>query len=467
MPNASSSQSEPVRFRFKNIGPVKEAELELGDLTIVAGRNNTGKTYMAYTLYGFLKSWKDQEIGELAGSTTESFATSVIERGEARLALNLETLDRERRRVIGVLAEGFSRNGLHSVFSSRRDAFEGASIEVDVGQVQSESVVRHDASLSPGGVLSLRYDGQEVIVQISKVEGHLSFFEVTSLLSRLFLQLLLPELPSNPFVLSAERFGISLFYVELDFTKNNLVDLLQKIGDDKDRGSPLPFLLIDKTTSRYALPIKDNIDYTRSIQDLKERSQVYGERLFDGVAEMMGGHYRASSEGDIRFSSRRRDAAFSIPLHRASSSARGLSDLYFFLRHKAERDHLLIIDEPESHLDTANQRILARLLTRLTRSGLKILITTHSDYLIKEVNNLVMLSRPFQNKGSVARRLKYRSDDFLEPDSIRAYVAEEGGLTRCDVDEFGIDMPVFDETIDNINRAANELSSRVAEERDE
>ena len=48
-----------MKFRFKNIGPIKEAELELGDLTIIAGRNNTGKTYMVYTLYGFLKSLRE------------------------------------------------------------------------------------------------------------------------------------------------------------------------------------------------------------------------------------------------------------------------------------------------------------------------------------------------------------------------------------------------------------------------
>ena len=32
-----------MKFRFKNLGPIKEADLELGDLTIIAGRNNTGK----------------------------------------------------------------------------------------------------------------------------------------------------------------------------------------------------------------------------------------------------------------------------------------------------------------------------------------------------------------------------------------------------------------------------------------
>ena len=54
----NSQKPKPVTFRFKNIGPVNDAEVELGDLTIIAGRNNTGKTYMVYTLYGFLKTWK-------------------------------------------------------------------------------------------------------------------------------------------------------------------------------------------------------------------------------------------------------------------------------------------------------------------------------------------------------------------------------------------------------------------------
>ena len=222
--------------------------------------------------------------------------------------------------------------------------------------------------------------------------------------------------------------------------------------------------LIDQATSRYALPIKDNIDYTRSIGDLqKDRSELHEDKLFDDIKDMMDGYYRSEND-DIQFRSKaRRDRSFAIPLHRASSSARGLSDLYFFLRHVARKDHLLIIDEPESHLDTANQIQLARLLARCVRTGLKVLITTHSDYLIKEFNNLIMLSRSFTGKSEIAKKLKYREDDFLAPESVRAYVAEDNTLRRCEVDAFGIEMPVFDETIDQINTAANELASRLAE----
>ena len=72
-----------------------------------------------------------------------------------------------------------------------------------------------------------------------------------------------------------------------------------------------------------------------------------------------------------------------MPLHLASSSAIGLSDLYFYLRYMASKEHLLIVVEPESHLDTANQIQFARVLARFVDMGIKVLVTTHSDYLIK------------------------------------------------------------------------------------
>ena len=47
----------PLTVRLKNIGILKQAEFSLGDLTIICGENNTGKTYATYALYSFLKSW--------------------------------------------------------------------------------------------------------------------------------------------------------------------------------------------------------------------------------------------------------------------------------------------------------------------------------------------------------------------------------------------------------------------------
>ena len=223
--------------------------------------------------------------------------------------------------------------------------------------------------------------------------------------------------------------------------------------------------MLDETVSRYSRPIKDNIDYTRSIPDLrKQKSEVYDHGFFNDIKRLMNGYYTASSDAIEFRSVARGDRRFAIPLHLASSSARGLSDLYFFLRHVARRNHLLIIDEPESHLDTANQVLLARILARLIQAGLKVLLTTHSDYLIKELNNLIMLSRSFRNKSKVMRKLKYSRGDCIAPERIRAYVAADGGIAKCEIDTFGIDMPNFDPTINEINDVANELAIRVSED---
>ena len=476
MENTNSLRPDPVTFRFKNVGPVKSAEVELGDFTIIAGRNNTGKTYIVYTLYGFLKMWEDRLFREefLAERTDFdsvfpdllSIGDMVSREGRARFPLGRPQFIRQQKKVIQRLARRFSKRDLSIVFSTRRSNFEGSSIEVDFSKDAFNGVYSVKEEFRGGVSLSMEYDGSNLVVNTGVVKNQQRIPNLEYYIARQYFLLLLQNQLPEPFILSAERFGISLFYRELDFTKNRLVDLLQRMGDanSKDRVSPLS--LIDRNTSRYALPIKDNIDYTRDIPNLKKtRSGLVESKLFDDIKDMMAGYY-ASSGDDIRFISkvRKKEGKFNIPLHLASSSARGLSDFYFFLKHFAEENHLLIVDEPESHLDTSNQILLARLLARCVRAGLKVLITTHSDYLIKEINNLIMLSRPFEDKEAVVKKLKYSADDFIDPDSIRAYVAQDSSIIRCDVDKYGIDMPVFDETIDNINRVANDLASRMSED---
>ena len=478
MQTANSSKTEPVIFRFKNLGPIEEAELELGDLTIIAGRNNTGKTYMVYALYGYLKTWRELRPLKLADSlidnalkaaslTLEELTSRVLAEGKASWKVEREALSKERVQVIRELNRKYSKEVLADVFNSSHDTFERASIEAELSNFPEKH--RFSIEVGSGTVISMEFDDGEIVLSysfsLSEADLAVEHLRLAGWISSFYLFFLvrsISELGYVPFILSAERFGISLFYKELDFTKNRLVDLLQKIGDDKSRESLSPFDLIEGTTSRYSLPIKDNIDFTRDLSNIqKERSDIVESKPFDDIKDMMEGYYR-STDDEVRFISKARKArSFNIPLHRTSSSVRGLSDLYFFLRHVCKKDQLLIIDEPESHLDTANQIQLARLLARLVRAGVKVLITTHSDYIIKEINNLIMLSRSFDSKSELVKKLKYKKEDFLPPESIRAYVAEKNSLTPCTIDQFGIDMPVFDKTINDINRVSNELASRL------
>lgn len=470
-----------MKFRFHNIGPVEDAELELGRLTIIAGRNNTGKTYLAYTLYGLLQqrdgwpSWRGRQ-GPFPGmAATEAgdgprgvepldvreIAASLSREGLASRRVDGATLSRERAAMARALGSDYSKSLVRHVFSAPDGAFEDARLGVEWADPFPKNVAPIDVrSVGPGAV-SVGFDGARVSFRadISKRRHPVLYRQGVE---AAYTHFLLSALPT-PFVLTAERFGIALFHRELDFTKNRLVQLLQQIDRRNGKNTEAPFWVIDRATSRYATPIQDNIDYTRSLPEIRrESSEVQEQRLFNGIKDMMDGDYRIS-DGEVRFVSRRRKGhRFDLPLYRASSSARGLSDLYFYLRHAAHQDHLLIVDEPESHLDTENQVQLAHLLSRIVKSGIRVLITTHSDYIVKEINNLLMLGR--LNLSRTARRkVGYREDIGLEEKDVRAYVAEGGSLRKCRANAYGLDFPVFDTTIDSINDRSADLTERVME----
>ena len=464
--------SASVKFSFKNIGTIQEADLQLGDLTIIAGRNNTGKTYLVYTLYGFLKLWRSGLGAEyLSGfhngdHMRELYVVEAmidaIQDGRSEVTIDHDTFTNECVLLMNFLAREFSTAYLPDVFNSREEYFERSQVEIAI-KARSSPCTYSPKSISPNRSQDFyaKYDGQSMHIT-AKVDKASQFPE--SLLQSIdhYSRFLFPELNIVPFLIPAERLGTTLFYRELDFTKHQLVDLLQRLGDDKDKDKLSPYVIIDRTTSRYAMPIKDNIDYTRAIADIrKQKSGMYTEKLYDDIRDMMQGYYRSDGDEIMFISTARGERRFEIPLHIASSSARELAGLYFYLRHVAQNDHLLIIDEPESHLDTHNQIMMARLLARLVKRGIKVLVTTHSDYIIKEINNLVMFSGDFAGKDDAVRRHKYGEDDFISPESIKAYVAEGGGLTECTVDKFGMAMPMFDDTIDDINRVSNDLASRL------
>ena len=466
-----------VKFQFSNIGPITQADLRLGDLTIVAGKNNTGKTYLGYTLYGFLKMW-DQWPGIVTGTYTGEaidvadivdLATRAANRGEAAIDIDSARITKERQSVIEAISTGFSEDALRTVFSSDHNSFESASLDITFpnGHALPRSASFRVLNLD----VEYEYDGRKLVLKIKQekrrrptgvAQSDTDVYPTNLIADVFYTNFLFPELDARPFVLSAERFGISLFYKELDFTKNQLVDMLQSLANEKDSSRLSPYLLIDKSTSRYALPIKDNIEYTRSLSDIKnDKSEYHDRSFFDGIKEMMGGHYTTRDDEIMFIADDQNSSGFDIPLHLASSSVRGLSDMYFFLRHLARHGHVLIIDEPESHLDTNNQVILARLLARVARAGIRVFLTTHSDYVVKEINNLIMLDSEFPGRESTIDRLGYERDDALSPSVVKAYVAAEGSLRECAIDEFGIDMPVFDDTIDRINSISNQLSAEI------
>ena len=84
-----------LKIELENFGILKQAEFSLGDLTILCGKNNTGKTYATYALYGFLESWNtlidfkvtDSQIQPLfTGGSIKIRLTEYVEKADRLLA---------------------------------------------------------------------------------------------------------------------------------------------------------------------------------------------------------------------------------------------------------------------------------------------------------------------------------------------------------------------------------------------
>lgn len=476
-----------MKFSFRNLGPIEDAELELGDLTIIAGRNNTGKTYITYALYGFLsgfdrlfsskwgRSYVEDHFTRIGAGSIEEAVRRLRHEGEAHWEVSEELLGQEKDRLVVETAKEYSRNWISKTFNAPPEHFEGACLGVSEaeeflrGIPMRASFGRHEIYVTHDG------NREKTVVTLSgdraEERGEISLSNLRRFFVRTYLNFLLAGhfmFMRNPYIFSSLRNSIPLFLEELDYARNQVVLSMQHRERDSDVQRSFDYGPLHNTSS-YPLPVHDNIDFFRRIPRLAE---FYG----DGVAgdsagsieKMLGGRFDVR-DGSLRFKALSDEGAgFDIPLYLASSSAWELSGLFFFNKYSYEvgGNRLIIIDEPESHLDTTNQIELARLVAQLVNFDKQVLITTHSDYIVKEVNNLIMLSSSFARKDQTMERLGYRDADKLKPEKVRAYTAEDGGLTANKVDEFGIRMGVFDKTIDDINRTSRELFVRINRERE-
>lgn len=82
-----------------------------------------------------------------------------------------------------------------------------------------------------------------------------------------------------------------------------------------------------------------------------------------------------------------------LSLMNASSMVSELAPVVLFLRHIVKRNDVLIIEEPESHLHPAMQVEFTRVLASAVNAGLRVILTTHSEWVVETIGNLVELSK--------------------------------------------------------------------------
>ncbi len=98
---------------------------------------------------------------------------------------------------------------------------------------------------------------------------------------------------------------------------------------------------------------------------------------------------RSVPNGYPEFLYRPWEAKRALQMSHSSSMVSELAPLVLFLRGIVQPGDLLIIEEPEAHLHPAAQTKIAHTLARLVRTGVRVVITTHSEWLLQEISNLI------------------------------------------------------------------------------
>lgn len=112
-----------------------------------------------------------------------------------------------------------------------------------------------------------------------------------------------------------------------------------------------------------------------------------------------------------------------IPLTSAASSVKELSPFLFYLKNWSDWIFSFCIEEPEAHLHPTMQLDLADLLAACCNKGMMFQMTTHSDYFLLRINQLlrigklkkenVELYKEFQETNKLNRRFYLNEEDVL------------------------------------------------------
>ena len=109
-----------------------------------------------------------------------------------------------------------------------------------------------------------------------------------------------------------------------------------------------------------------------------------------------------------------------LPLRLSSSMVSELAPVVLYLRHVIRVGDTLIIEEPEAHLHPGKQVQFVQLLARAVRAGIHVVMTTHSEWVLEEVTNLVRASK----LSAAQQKAVNGADVTLEEDQVGAWSFE-------------------------------------------
>ncbi len=444
--------AQRATFSVKNLGPIQSGEFTAKPLTLFCGPNNTGKTWLMYALYAFWRNVRRPGINGIQG-----MANALRENGIFKWDIQ-ENLGGRSQKYI-------NKNGLihpsdfSDTFNVDESTFEHSKFNWKIAEDVFINTVRNKTiKVEIDGILLLEKHAGSTELTIMYAAKQKIMPRAVENYMMITLSKLLLSMPRT-FLMPAERNGLHLFFRELSTKRTALLHHAskQKIN--------LNELFHDVIKSRYAQPIADYIDWLNNLPELKMGKPGHFHALAEKLRRTISeGRYLVSRDGDISFRPNKlsRDAKEATPptlgLHATSSTIKSLFGFWFYLENQAKPGDVLMIDEPELHLHPKHQRELARIFAQLVNAGLRVIVSTHSDYLVREINSLIMLATDNPARDGLMEKHGYQKEHLLDKEMVAAYLVDNREITAMEItSDEGILEKTFDDVIDDLNEIGDDI----------
>lgn len=395
-----------IRIIIDKLGPITDSEIVFKPFMVFTGESGLGKSYTALLWYNLITSLTPMRLQEFI---TKKINGSVKEELTFKFKDFRMWLNQNTAAFLGYLLGNNNFDcQVNYVFETDDD------IPVEMKRLHDE-----DAS----GFT--RYS----------INGDIDVFPL--------------DLEDNVLMMS---FSLHGYLSELCFGKNYLRPLILPPARAAFMGA--------NTTS----PIGMYRDFLAQLDDLKTPSRIispdnqffvnYIAKLSDGEIVLENGSVFLQFESGEK-----------IPVSAAASSVKELMPFLLMLQNgKIRQYNSLLFEEPEAHVHPKKQFLLMDMLARCCNKGMLIQMTTHSDYLLGRMNQLLVLGK-IREKSMEAFEIfckehQFNKNLYLHTEQIGGYYFKREN-DRVVIEEQDLSLGLPFNSFENTVKSQMELSADI------